>query len=155
MSLKHPDSVGLCETRWINPQSFLCRFIPAAWRLWRNPPRVWLTERRSCREMTDLICKTSFQGNYRRKASGKSTEATWRDRRERGMNVQDIRRVQRSDWTLSTRLCVSCCHMSGKLLEVMQHATVALRCKTTAFRKTQRHLRHYNNISQNITFQKT
>ncbi len=34
--------------------------------------------------MTDLICKTSFQGNCRRKASGQNIEETWRERRERG-----------------------------------------------------------------------
>ena len=79
-------TVWLCEERdtSTNPQPFFLRFTPAVWQLWRSPPQTGLTERRSFWVRTGPICKTSFQEIYRRKASGKSTEATWRERRERG-----------------------------------------------------------------------
>lgn len=60
------------------------RFTTGVWQQWPNPPQTGLTERRRFQSRMDLIYKTLFLVNCQRKANGQSTEATWREGRERG-----------------------------------------------------------------------
>lgn len=80
------DGMKRLKGVWTNPRSS-SRFTAEVLQQWSNPPQTGLKERRSFWVMMGLIYKTLFLGNCQRRASGKSTEETWGDRRERGKRM--------------------------------------------------------------------